>query len=88
MTFEFQFDQKAFERSIQKEAEKHVQELAREMTQEFDSLFDNYAGKPVSDIKPALKRSWEKSGGSISEPELTDYAQLISDGTRISFETE
>ena len=42
--------------------------------------------RPVAEIKPALKRAWEKGGGSVTEPELTEYAQMIDDGTKITFE--
>jgi len=85
MSFEFDFDPKAFERAIRKDVEAHVQGVSREMTREFDQLSARYAGRPVAEIKPALKRVWEKDGGSISDPELTEYAQMISEGTRIEF---
>lgn len=86
MSFKFDFDPKAFERAIRKDVESHVQDVSREMTREFDRLSAQYAGRPVAEIKPALKRVWEKDGGSISDPELTEYAQMISDGTKIEFE--
>lgn len=85
MTFEFDFDPKEFERAIRKDVEAHVQDISREMTRELDRLSTRYAGRPVAEIKPALKRIWEKDGGSISDPELSEYAQMISEGTRIEF---
>lgn len=48
-----------------------------------DSLSHRYKGRPVSEIKPVLKREWSRVGGSISDPELTDYATHISEGTPI-----
>lgn len=86
MSLKFEFDEQAFERAIRKDVEAHVRDVSREMTREFDRLHAQFAGRPVAEIKPALKRVWEKGGGSISEPELTEYARKISDGTKITFE--
>jgi hypothetical protein len=44
-----------------------------------------HQGRPVDSIKPALKRLFERRGGKITEPELTQYAEMISDGTKIEF---
>jgi len=38
--------------------------------------------RPVSAIKPVLRREWARIGGSICNPDLTDYATLISERTR------
>lgn len=86
MSFKFEFDQKAFERAIRQDAEAHVRDVSRDMTREFDRLHAQYVGRPVAEIKPALKRVWEMGGGSITDPELTEYAQMVSDGTKITFE--
>lgn len=86
MSFKFEFDEKAFERAIRKDVEAHVRDVSREMTREFDRLHAQFAGRPVAEIKPALKRVWEKGGGSITEPELTEYARMIGDGTKVTFE--
>lgn len=86
MSFKFEFDKKAFERAIKSDVEAHVQDLSREMTRDFDQLHAEYAGRPVDEIKPALKRVWEKEGDSISDPELTEYATMISEGAKIVFE--
>lgn len=85
MSFKFDFDPKAFERAIRKDGEAHVQGLSSEMTRDFDRLHAQYANRPVDEIRPALKRAWEKGGGTIGEPELTEYAQMISEGTKIEF---
>ena len=86
MSFKFEFDQKALEREIRKDIEAHVRDVSHDMTREIDLLRAQYAGRPIAEIKPALKRAWEKGGASITDPELTEYAQVISDGTRITFE--
>jgi hypothetical protein len=38
-------------------------------------------------VKAALVREWRKGGGSISDQEATDWATLISSGTRIEVRT-
>lgn len=78
------FDSKDFERKVMNAAESSVRDLASQYERMFDSLRRRYTGRPVADIKPVLKREWARiNGGSISDPELTDYATLISDGTTI-----
>lgn len=86
MSFKFEFDEKAFKRAVGQQIEDHVKDVSRDMTRDFDRLHAEFSGRPVDEIKPALKKVWERDGGSISDPELTEYAQLISDGTRIAFE--
>jgi hypothetical protein len=41
-----------------------------------------YLGKPVSTVKPALKRVWEQHFDKIDDRKLTEYAKLVSEGTR------
>jgi hypothetical protein len=50
-----------------------------------DSVFDEYAGQPVEVIKPALSPRWAagNDNASITDPELTNVAQAISDGKRV-----
>jgi len=54
----------------------------------FDRLAGQYKGRPVAEIKAALQREWASMGGSISDPELTDYAEHISEGVKIRIELE
>lgn len=50
-----------------------------------DGLHDEFAGRPIDEIKPVLARRWAEGneGASITEPELTNVAQAISDGKRV-----
>ena len=50
-----------------------------------DSVFDEYAGHPVDEIKPVLAQRWAagNDNASITDPELTNVAQAISDGKRV-----
>lgn len=72
-----------FDRELKKLVKDGGKQIARDWQKMFDSLSKRYAGKPVSTIKPVLRREWKKLGVSSSDRELTEYATLISEGTRI-----
>lgn len=77
------FDRGGFERDLRRLAQDAVKEAADDTQKMFDSLLRRYRGRPVSEIKPVLRREWARRDGTMSERELTDYATLISEGTRI-----
>jgi hypothetical protein len=85
---EVNFDESALEREVKKQAQSAIDDIAHGMTRDFDRLRQQYGGQPVEVIKPAVKRVFEKDGGNISEPELTEYAQMISKGTKIEFKPD
>ena len=72
-------------RDIDRLIKQTMQQDVKEVQRLFDRLAVQYRGRPVAVIKPALKRAWERNGGKITDPELTEYAQAISDGTPIKF---
>lgn len=72
-----------WEKELERAIKPAIKNIASDYQKMFDSLSRRYKGRPVSEIKPALRREWSRIGGSISEPELTDYATRISEGTRI-----
>jgi hypothetical protein len=80
----FKFDERALRRAVQPAIDK----MARDMTREMNQLSARYAGRPVAEIKPALQRLFGRDGGSITDPELTEYAEAISAGTRIEFKAD
>ena len=49
-----------------------------------DGVFEEYSGQPVGMIKPVLVERWAAGNddATISDPELTNIAQAISDGVR------
>ena len=71
------------DRELKKLMKDGMNDLVRSWQKMFDSLSKRYAGKPVSKIKPALRRDWKKLGGPSSDRELTELATLISEGTDI-----
>lgn len=72
-----------FERDLNRAVQGQVKNIASEYQRMLDSLVRTHSGKPVSAIKPVLRRSWQLIGGDITDPQLTQYAQHISDGTKI-----
>ncbi len=72
-----------FEDEVKKIARDAMKEAADDTQKLFDSLLRRYRGRPVSEIKAVLRREWSRRDGTMSERELTDYATLISEGTRI-----
>jgi hypothetical protein len=72
-----------FEREINRAVQGQVKNIASEYQRMFDQMVRTYAGQPTATIKPVLRRNWQKIGGDITDPELTTYAQHISDGTKI-----
>ena len=83
VNIDFKFDSDSFEREVKKQAQSAINEMARGMTREFDRLTQQYKGQLVEVIKPEVRRVFEKDGGGITDPELTDYAKLISNGQHI-----
>ncbi|MFI7067082.1 hypothetical protein ACIBL3_39215 [Kribbella sp. NPDC050124] len=80
--FEIKFN-KGWEKDILKAAQKGVEDEVRKSQALLDRLLDRYKGQPVSTVKPVLLSEWRRSGGSMTDAEATDWATLISQGTRI-----
>jgi len=83
MSSSFEFDDGAFRRAVGKEVQKGLEELRSSYQRMFDRLIAQYQGRPVEEIKRALRIQWRREGGDITDPELTEYAQSIAEGRRI-----
>lgn len=81
---DFKFDKRA----IDKMARELVQDEAKDIQKTLDGLLRRYEGRPVPEVKQALKREWTRRGGSISDAEAQDWATHISQGTRIEIRTK
>lgn len=71
-------------------AEKAIADMAvKAMSARFQPILDGihaeYAGQPVDIIKPVLTQRWAagNAGASITDPDLTNVAQAISEGKRV-----
>lgn len=80
---DFKFDKRAFD----KLAKDMVKDEAKRLQKMMDDLVRRYQGHPVAEVKSALARQWKKDGGKITEPELTEWATLISEGTHIKIKS-
>jgi hypothetical protein len=85
MSSNFQFNEQGL-RQLEREV---IRKVAPEVQRIFDSVYRTHNGKPVDQVKPVLKLAWERQGGGarISDPELTNLATAISEGTRIKVTT-
>lgn len=72
-----------WEKAVERAVQPVLKDIAAEYQKMLGSLARRYKGRPVSAIKPVLRREWARLGGSISDPELTEYATHLSNGTRI-----
>ncbi len=88
MSVSFEFNEREFKRLMETEAQSAVNDLAQQQTVELDQLRQQYTGRPVDEIKPVLQNLFAKDGGNITDPELSEWAQLISDGTKIEMKPE
>lgn len=77
-----------WEAELMKAVQSAMQDTADDTQLMFDSLSSRYKGRPIPEIKSVLRREWARRDGTFSEPELTEYAMLISEGTRIVVEVE
>lgn len=81
-SFKLEIDDKA----LQKIAEKAAREMAAKLTRALNGLTPRYEGKPLDEVKKAVQSTWARNsgeGGSISDPELTAFAEQIQAGGRV-----
>lgn len=48
-----------------------------------DAVHRLYAGHPVERVKDGLRREFKRRGATITDPQLTEFAEAISAGTRL-----
>jgi hypothetical protein len=82
MTFTFNED------AFKQVAQDAVQDMAGQQNRDLEALRLHYTGRPVDEIKPALQALFAGYDGNITEPDLSDWAQLLSDGTKIEMVAE
>lgn len=88
MSTSFSFNDDALRRFMETEAQAALNDMAQQKTQELNLLREQFRGRPVAEIKPALQQLYARDGGRITEPELSEWAQMISDGVQITFTAE
>lgn len=63
-----------------------MEESRKAMQKVADRVYQQHQREPVEAVKVALEREW-RTVGTLTDPELTDWATLISNGERIVFKT-
>lgn len=81
-----QFDKRALEREISREANSAMQDIARGLNRRFSVIARTAEGRDLVSVKSEVSRAFRSEGADVSEPELTEYAQHLIEGTAISFE--
>ena len=74
------------EKAVQQAARAGLDEHLKKTQKSLDSSARQYEGEPVSKVKPALKQMLSRSGMSLPDRQLTEYAEKISEGTRITLQ--
>ena len=77
-----------WEREVRRAAQGQIDKLAREGTRVTDRLVASHAGQPVEVIRPILQREMKRAGFTITDPDLTQYAEQISGGGRVIIKSE
>lgn len=71
--------------------ESVLEKVAQQAAQQWadNALVDTYQGRPIEEVKAAVAETWRCEGGegaSITDPELTQYAEPIAAGGTIRIE--
>lgn len=86
--FDIKFSGGDWEGEIRRMAQGHVDKLAKEGTRAADRVLASHGGQPVEIVKPILQREMKRAGFTITDPELTRYAQQISGGGRVIIQSD
>ncbi|MDX2025039.1 hypothetical protein [Microcella sp.] len=81
-----QFDKRALEREMNREVNSAMRDTARKLNRRFSEIARTAEGRDLDSVKSEVARAFRSEGADVSEPELTEYAQHLLEGTVISFE--
>lgn len=81
MASSFKFDDAA----IRRVARDATAKMARDLTARLNVLVPQYTGRPLDEVKQAVRMAWKagSSGGEITDPHLTAFAEQIAAGGTI-----
>jgi hypothetical protein len=70
------------------DAERVLAHMVTNVAAAMDEISRDYSGKPVDDVRHALAARWASAndGAAITDPDLTNVAELISRGKRVWIE--
>ena len=58
-------------------------QILAQLQEACDAVYRRYAGHPVDRVKDGLQREFKRRGATITDPQLTQFAEAISEGTRL-----
>jgi hypothetical protein len=72
------------------DADRILAQMVANIAAAVDDISRAYSGKPVDEVRPVLAARWAvaNDGASITEPDLTNVATLISEGKRVWVEPD
>lgn len=79
------------DKALKKVAAKAAKDLAAKLTRELNALTSRYERKPLDEVKAAVQSTWARhagKGGSITDPELTQFAEQIQAGGRVEVKAD
>jgi len=79
----FNFDKRAFDKLMKETVNDAIKDEVKSSQAMLDRLLRTHKGRPVPVVKTALLREWRRDDGKMTDAEATDWAKLISGGTRI-----
>jgi len=77
-----------FEDAMKKVARQGYEESARDFKRLIAGLERSHGGKPVDEVKRAVREAFRHAGVTASESEITDYATTISEGRKIEVKVD
>lgn len=77
-----------FKKDLEKVINDGLKDIARDKQRQLDRLGAELRGRPLEEAKRRLKQVWEHDGGRLTDPKLTEYAQLLVDGGQITFKPQ
>jgi hypothetical protein len=77
-----------WERDLSRMMQGQVDQLAKDGTRATERVLSSHGGQPVDLVKPVLQRELKRAGLDVTDPELTQYAQQISEGVHLTFRPE
>lgn len=68
-------------KAIEKVANEAAGKVGAKISAVLNGMSSEFAGRPVEEIKPVLQSRWRTTvGGSVTDPELSEYAAKIAAG--------
>lgn len=84
-TPKIKIDKRALKKAVDKAAQQAGRGIVSDLTRALNALTPTYQGRPLDEVKQAVQSTWAKHspGGSITDPELTQFAEEIASGGRV-----